>query len=170
MRRVRRIPVSIRRVDVPASVFRRTLDRLSGSGGAASEGVAYWSGILRRSHVGAVRSVIFADDYAGFVGSPRHASVTLNAALQIGLEVHRKGEIMFAQVHTHPYEAFHSRIDDARPISHRRGFFSLVIPYFGAEVDSIGQCRAYEHLGGGTWRELRPKTIASRFRIAEEME
>lgn len=167
---MRRIPVSIRRLDVPAPVFRRTLDRLSGAGRAVSESVAYWSGTLRRFRVGAVRSVIFADDYAGFASSPGHASVTLNTALQIGSEVHRRGEVMFAQVHTHPCEAFHSRVDDAHPISHRRGFFSLVIPYFGAGIDSIGQCRAYEHLGGGAWRGLRPKTIAARFRIAEEPE
>lgn len=167
MRRVRRIPVSIRKLDVPAPVFRRTLDRLSGSGRAASESVAYWSGTLRRSRVGAVRSVIFADDYAGFAGSPWHARVTRDAAMRIGLEVHRKEEIMFAQVHTHPREAFHSRVDDAHPISHRRGFFSLVIPCFGIGVDSIGQCRAYEHMGGGAWKGLRPKTIAARFRIVE---
>lgn len=166
VRRVARIPASIRRLDIPASVFRQTLDRLSGSGRAASESLAYWSGTIRRGRVGAVRSAIFADEYDGFASSPGHASVTLGAALRIGAEVHRRGEVLFAQIHTHPREAFHSRIDDARPISHRLGFFSLVIPRFGAGVDSIAQCRAYEHRGGGAWKGLRPRTAAARLRIA----
>lgn len=166
MRRMPRIPVSIRRIDVPSTVFRHTLDRLSGSGRAVSESVAYWSGVLHRGRVGAVKSAIFAADYEGFASSARHASVSLGAALRIAEEVHRRGEILFAQVHTHPSEAFHSPTDDARPISHRRGFFSLVVPRFGVGVDSISECRAYEHRGGGAWRGLRPRTAAARFRIA----
>lgn len=166
MRRMPRIPVSIRRLDIPAPVFRRTLDRLGGSGKAASENVAYWSGTLCRGRIGTVKSAIFADDYAGFSSSSGHASVTLGSALQMGADIHRRGEILFAQIHTHPREAFHSRTDDAHPISHRRGFFSLVVPWFGAGVDSIAQCRAYEHKGGGAWRKLRRRTAAARFRIA----
>lgn len=165
MRRMPRIPVSISRLDIPAAVFRLTLDRLGGSGRATSEGVAYWPGALRRGRVGAVGRAIFADDYPGFASSAGHASVPLGAALRIGEEVHRRGEVLLAQVHTHPGEAFHSAVDDARPISHRRGFFSLVVPRFGAGVRSVAQCRAYEHRGRGVWRALRPRTAAARFRI-----
>lgn len=168
MRRMQRIPVSISRLDIPAAVFRHTLDRLGGSGRASSEGVAYWSGSLRRGRVGAVGGAIFADDYPGFSSSSGHASVTLDAALRIGEEVHRRGEVLLAQIHTHPREAFHSPVDDAHPISHRRGFFSLVVPRFGAGVRSIAQCRAYEHRGRGSWRALRPRTAAARFRIVGE--
>jgi len=47
------------------------------------------------------------------------------------------------QVHTHPHEAFHSRVDDEYPIIHSIGFLSLVIPDFalGCRISPLGTAR-----------------------------
>jgi hypothetical protein len=42
------------------------------------------------------------------------------------------------QAHTHPRAAFHSVIDDAFPIVATAGFYSLVLPRFGLEPQTLG--------------------------------
>lgn len=38
--------------------------------------------------------------------------------------------MLVAQIHTHPFEAFHSRADDSWAIVRHKGAYSLVLPYF----------------------------------------
>jgi hypothetical protein len=66
------------------------------------------------------------------------------------------------QVHTHPYEAFHSATDDAYPIIHTPGFLSLVIPDFATRP--IGFANAYltEIQPDGRWRQA---PISERFKV-----
>lgn len=70
------------------------------------------------------------------------------------LELARTGEGIRIQVHTHPFAAFHSDIDDAYPIIHSTGFLSLVIPNFA--LGPVGFEGAYltEIQPDGTWREV----------------
>ena len=164
------IPPSIRALEIPAAVFALTLRRLGAfpGGAAPSERIAYWSGHLGGRGGGRVASVAFADDHEGFYGSIGRAGMTRDAGLRLAERMHGRGEVLFAQVHTHPGGAFHSRTDDANPISHRRGLFSLVVPRFGAGVRSISDCRAYEHMGAGVWAELGRRAASARLRVVGE--
>lgn len=58
------------------------------------------------------------------------------------------------QVHTHPFEAFHSSIDDKFPIIHKAGFLSLVIPDFGLGPPSFSKAFLTEIQADGTWKEI----------------
>jgi len=58
--------------------------------------------------------------------------------------------LMFADVHTHPEEAFLSPLDRARPFSVRDGFYAGVVPDFALGDFGIGW-RLYEVIGG-QWR------------------
>ena len=66
------------------------------------------------------------------------------------------------QIHTHPFEAFHSETDDRYPLLFAPGFLSLVIPSFAA--GRIGFADAYltEVQPDGTWREV---SIRERFAV-----
>lgn len=66
------------------------------------------------------------------------------------------------QVHTHPYEAFHSDVDDAYPLLVNAGFLSLVIPNFA--MGPVGFERAYltEIQADGSWLQV---PIDERIRI-----
>jgi hypothetical protein len=66
------------------------------------------------------------------------------------------------QIHTHPYEAFHSSIDDRFPIIHSVGFLSLVIPDFGAAGPTLHGAYLAEIAADGYWREV---PIETRIRI-----
>jgi hypothetical protein len=68
--------------------------------------------------------------------------------------------LMFADVHTHPEEAFLSPLDRARPFSVRDGFYAGVVPDFASGELGEGW-RLYEVLGG-TWRgvEMMERVVA----------
>jgi hypothetical protein len=68
--------------------------------------------------------------------------------------------LMFADVHTHPEEAFLSPLDRARPFSVRDGFYAGIVPDFAAGEFGQGW-RLYEVLAG-QWRgvEITDRVIA----------
>ena len=157
-----RIPRNIIRYHIPHSILSDTLSHLRKIGYDYKEGVAYWSGILNK-YEAIVTRVIFADNYPEFQNEEYFARVSLDTAFKIGNEMHDKNEILLAQIHTHPREAFHSFIDDTHPISHRIGFVSIVIPDFAQNVNLLSECMILEYLGMAMWNELFPREVADKF-------
>lgn len=138
---------------MPEAVFTYTIRRLALAGEENRESAAYWIGASKRS----VESVLFADDYRGFRSGRFFTASPLGTNALLGEEIHRRGGVLIAQIHTHPSEAFHSKTDDLHPVSHKLGFLSVVVPRFGRGVRSIGDCRAYEYRGSGRWSQVRPE-------------
>ena len=68
------------------------------------------------------------------------------------------------QVHTHPFEAFHSPTDDKFPIVHTPGFLSLVIPNFARGPVGFEDAFLAQMQGDGRFREV---PIASHLEIIE---
>lgn len=73
-----------------------------------------------------------------------------------------RGHGVRVQVHTHPFEAFHSQTDDAYPIVQMPGFLSLVIPKFGLGSMSFDDAYLCEITATGGWR---PVDIAARIAV-----
>ena len=74
---------------------------------------------------------------------------------------------VLAQVHSHPTDEPHSEADETWPASHRKGFFSVIIPFF-AQQSSVRtpHWRAYESLGGGSWQQIDPE---ERFQVLPQI-
>jgi hypothetical protein len=68
------------------------------------------------------------------------------------------------QIHTHPYEAFHSETDDRYPLLFDPGFLSLVIPNFASGPLGFADAYLTEVQQDGTWREV---SIRERFEVHE---
>lgn len=66
------------------------------------------------------------------------------------------------QVHTHPFEAFHSETDDRYPLLFDPGFLSLVIPNFAAGPIGFADSYLAEVQPDGSWREVQ---ITERFEV-----
>jgi hypothetical protein len=93
-----------------------------------------------------------------------YAHVDLDTALKISESIHERHEYLLLQLHTHPFEAFHSWTDNLYPISHRVGFISVVIPYFARRpLNDLAAWKVYEYKGFGKWRELSLREIKQRF-------
>lgn len=151
-------------VRLPRPVFKETLSGLARAGRDGLESLAYWPGI-RAGPGYRVRRVLFADRFDGFRSGAAFAALPLTSAFEIGREVHERGEILLAQIHTHRREAFHSAADDEHPISCRPGFLSVVVPRFGRGISSVSECRVYEYAGAGVWNELGRRAARGRLRV-----
>lgn len=82
--------------------------------------------------------------------------------------VKRKGQILLAQIHTHPGRAFHSWTDDRWAISDSAGFFSIVVPCFarfGLTRLFGGGSVIHERKPTGEWRQLPLKEVRRRFHV-----
>lgn len=159
-----KIPTRIHSVKIGDTIFQNTLEELRKVGDGNKEGIAYWSGILNEAKA-TIKNVMFADEYPEFHNEKLFASVSLDMSFKISEKIHQREEILFAQVHTHPFEAFHSYVDDTYPISHRIGFFSIVIPYFGKNINSLLQCKIFEYEGKAKWHELDEDEIKRKFEV-----
>ena len=159
-----KIPTRIHSIKIYDTIFQNTLTGLRKVGERSKEGIAYWSGTLNETNA-TIKNVMFADEYPEFHNEESFASVSLDMSFKIGEKIHQREGILFAQVHTHPFEAFHSFVDNTYPISHRVGFFSIVIPYFGKNINSLSQCKIFEYEGKAKWYELDENEIKRRFEV-----
>ena len=166
MVKLARIPKTITQYHIPDLILNDTLSQLRKVGDEDKEGIAYWSGILDKNEAIITRA-IFANNYPEFQNEEYFARISLDTAFKIGEEIHDKNEILFAQIHTHPREAFHSFVDDMYPISHRIGFVSIVIPNFAQNVTLLSECTILEYFGKARWNELLPSEVANKFIVGK---
>jgi len=139
-------------------IFVRTQESLRALSGRGVESYVVWVGELG-DRKGWVRDVWPLNTEAGAY----HARVAFAHVLALATRVEAKGWYILAQLHTHPSEAFHSRVDDASPLSSQVGFISIVVPDFAQGEPLVGWA-AYEHLGRGKWRRIAAREMRKRFR------
>lgn len=160
-------PRRITQIILPCKVIIKTERFLKRIGEGGEECIAYWTGVFKDEKA-LVKDVLFPSEFSterswGF------AHVNLETAFKIGELIHKKKQFLLVQLHTHPFEAFHSFTDDKYPISHRVGFLSVVIPYFAREpLDDMRTWKVYEYKGTGRWRELTFSEITKKFLILNE--
>lgn len=106
---------------------------------------------------------------------PYTESTTVGCALPMDITIscfdtmNRSGQIVLAQVHTHPGRICgHSCTDDDWAFSDCSGLFSIVVPCFGRFgirkifTNGVG---IYERLSSGKWYRLPPEEVRKRFFI-----
>ena len=151
-------PESILRI--PSRVQNSTVAHLRECGSSFDEGFVVWSG-LRDGNTVTVRTAIIPK-----IGIRRgYARVSFNDEVidEISKVITTRKEVLIAQVHSHPEEAFHSAVDDAYPLVHRTGFISIVLSEFGRYgFQREGSFRVYEYINNGLWSELDEPTITKR--------
>lgn len=77
----------------------------------------------------------------------------------------QRRETLIAQLHSHPTIAYHSALDEAKPVVTEDGGFSIVVPFFGfTSLLDLGACAVYQ-LQEGTFGLLPPSRVASLFAL-----
>ncbi len=79
--------------------------------------------------------------------------------------IRQTGQLVLAQVHTHPGRAWHSNTDDEWAFSDSPGLFSIVVPCFGRygmQKIFTNSVAVYERLISGDWHPLAPSEIQRR--------
>lgn len=161
------IPSKIETFVIQKSILDKTISELQRIGLDNKEGIVYWIGNLN-GDVAKINEAIFAGDYPEFENHQYYAKVPLESSFKIAEKIHQSGKLLFVQVHSHPADAFHSPIDNARPISHRVGLISLVVPYFGQNVVDLSPCKIYEYEGKGNWHKITSPEKEQRFIMEDD--
>ncbi len=113
------------------SIIEQTLSILKDAGRTRQECLVLWLGERRRDGI-KVSSVLRPQQIAGqdFFRIPPQSMRSIMRRL-------RDERLMIAaQVHTHPFEAFHSEADDRWAIVRHVGALSFVLPYFATTTTS----------------------------------
>jgi proteasome lid subunit RPN8/RPN11 len=70
-----------------------------------------------------------------------------------------RGEVVLADVHTHPGGAGQSESDRMHPMIAEPGHIALIVPRFAAEPVRLGQIGLYRYLGGFRWDSRHPSLL-----------
>jgi hypothetical protein len=140
--------VRLARIRVPAARLRETFAQLRACGNGQRECQVLWVGPW--SDPDQVSRVVHPIHVA------RGDGFELDGAwlTQFWKDLAACDEGVRVQVHTHPFEAFHSTTDDAWPIIHTPGFLSLVIPRFATGPDDFDGCYLTRICEDGSWSEV----------------
>jgi hypothetical protein len=131
-------------VVVPEEVVRVTRLHLRAQGQTREEGVVLWVGTLDPP---TVTSAIVPEQVTGF----DRFHVPLSERQRIARDLAGTGQIVVAQVHSHPHEAFHSNIDDLEAVPRHVGAYSLVVADFGAHPNLLERARLFRRDAAGKW-------------------
>jgi len=159
--RIEARPNCINKVHVPKIILHETSLHFIAHG-RQQECYVLWSGKLQlpdEAHITRCIHPVHGSTIASI-------SIDLEENFRIQKLLANSQEFLFAQVHTHPGEAFHSFMDNHFPFSRKPGFFSIVVPRFGQnQLDNLGLCQVYEYIGEGKWKQLSKREVAVRFPV-----
>lgn len=82
------------------------------------------------------------------------------ALFSVNQRLRERGELLAAQMHGHPTDAFHSDTDDQRPLATLLGALSVVVPDFARDgLAGSGRWAWFRLVGTGDWRPVRPQGL-----------
>jgi proteasome lid subunit RPN8/RPN11 len=127
-------------------VLRGTQDLLRAHSDGCRESLVFWAG--RATPTGAMITHVIAPDTEAHYDQ---LDVPSAARAEMALFLRRERLLVFADLHTHPGEAFLSIADRIRPFSTLPGFYAIVIPEFAEGEVGVGwRCYTYT---GTDWKE-----------------
>jgi proteasome lid subunit RPN8/RPN11 len=139
------------------SVIEGTLAHLRETGQAGRECVMLWLG-RRESDVIRVTQAYrpLQTARADMFEIPRASMAALHD------ELRRQRAMVAAQVHSHPFEAFHSKADDRWAIIRHEGALSLVVPHFASGTtlaNFFEKTKVYRFSEAAQWIEVPPPEV-----------
>jgi hypothetical protein len=157
---IRRKPDYLSLFNIPQSVINQTKEFMIKMGKKQKEGLVFWSGNFEND-IANIRTVINPHNVSSAISAQ-----TNNKGLEQIFDVLRKNnEFLFIQVHSHPASAFHSSIDCNEAISFKKGFISIVVPFYGNDMEDMYSWAIFEYTSSSTWRQLGNAEILKRFKV-----
>lgn len=153
---------------IPRSLLEATVTALAEAGRRGEEAFVVWGAIVTddRAEV-RFRSGLVPVQQAHKTPSGLLVTVGGTALFGVNRTLYERGEVLAAQVHAHPTDAYHSDTDDCFSLVTLIGGLSIVIPDFAAAGSAGLRGWAWYRLTGpGEWAEL---TRADRVRIIDEL-
>jgi proteasome lid subunit RPN8/RPN11 len=86
---------------------------------------------------------------------------------EINKELSKIGQVLVAQVHSHPSAAFHSSTDDEFAIANHAGAYSIVVPDYGGVSVCDYARSAYFVKESQKWRQLTASESREKIRFGD---
>ncbi|MHB1863806.1 MAG: MPN domain-containing protein [Gemmatimonadaceae bacterium] len=151
--------LSIDTFAIPCDVLTETIRFLRRVGAEGYEGFVLWSGRQEEDRRFAIRSAMIPKQRASKTDNGLLVTVDGAALFDINRTAHERGEILAAQVHSHPTDAYHSSTDDAYPLVTIVGGMSIVIPDFARHAPRDIERWAWFRLSNAsTWEPAEATT------------
>lgn len=115
---------------MPRDAVLKTLDALQEGGEAGLEALVLWLARFRGPDA-EITDVWQPKQDSSRTKDGLHLRVGGSELARLNEELFSSGQALLAQVHSHPALAYHSELDDAKPIVTEDGTFSIVMPFFG---------------------------------------
>lgn len=131
-----------------------------------SEGIVLWVGVTEGTtfHI----TDLLIPHQTGIRTSDGVCAVIEGPELRrIGLELYQAKRQLFAQVHSHPTDAYHSETDDRNAIVTTMGGMSLVVPDFATRAFDLDDYATYRLAEDGAWNEMHPHDVRQLIEIVE---
>lgn len=139
---------------IPSAVLDPTLEVLRNAGERGCEAFVLWGATIEDGSV-RFRTVLVPHQVAHRLDEGLLVTVDGNALFQINKALYSRGEILAAQVHSHPTAAFHSDTDDCFSLVTLTGALSVVVPNFGRDgLGASSDWAWYRLIGEGQWSPL----------------
>lgn len=122
--------LAVRTFMIPLSLIDETVRFLRRIGDEGMEGFVLWTGQSDGNARFQFRSCIIPEQRALVTESGLLVTVDGKSLFEVNKTAHAAGEVIAAQVHSHPTSAYHSSMDDAFPLVTLLGGLSIVIPDF----------------------------------------
>jgi len=149
----------IKRVLLPREIALEGHRFLRLAGEQHSEGIALWAGYADGTTF--LVTDLLIPKQTGIRREDGICAVVEGSELRrIGLELYKAGRQLFAQIHSHPTEAYHSSTDDEYAIVNTMGGLSLVVPDFAVRPFNLDEYATYRLSEKGAWDELNPREVA----------
>ena len=133
---------------VSGTAWPETIANFRRCGAGRRECVVYWTGPVDQA--GVVNQIVHPD-HSATAGSYELDERWLH---QFWVKLGKTNRCVRAQVHTHAFDAFHSKVDDLWPIVHVPGFVSIVVPNFGVRF-SRNELYSVEIDTDGKWEQVQ---------------
>lgn len=157
---VKKKPDFISKFNISKEVILKTKEFFMKMGVKHKEGLVFWSGVLHGDNA-YIKTVICPPNISTCISARTNDQGLRN----IYDTLRKNGEFLFIQAHSHPDLAFHSSTDCDEAISYKKGFMSIVVPFYGENMEAISNWSIFEYSGNGNWQQLGCTDIINRFTI-----
>lgn len=138
-------------VTLPREVVDKTQAHLRARGRSGLEGMALWAGVLDGDRFD-IRADIIPEQQGHRTAHGLAVTVEGKELHRINMWLYRQGLRLFAQIHSHPTEAYHSDTDDRYAMVVAVGCLSLVVPDFAVRPFSLADTAIYRLSPSPWWR------------------
>lgn len=141
---------------VPRWLLDATVGVLQTAGKNGLEAFVVWGGTVEKDGTEInFRSGLVPKQEGHTTPSGLLVTVSGESLFDVNRQLYARGEVLAAQVHSHPTDAYHSDTDDCFSLVTLTGALSIVVPSFGRGGSSDLTGWAWYRLAGkGEWTEL----------------